>query len=102
LTADTETTLRTFGLEVIRDTSGALSGISGQGAPMWHQSGLQPTDVIVAIDGRPIAEVLQEPYALDRAALAAVTTLKVLRAGNEISVEAKPQPVSRPLRRRQT
>jgi len=57
---------------------------------MWRSAGLQPTDVVIAIDGRPVAEVLKEPYALDNSSQAAVTTLTVLREGSEVTITATP------------
>jgi hypothetical protein len=90
-TPDTRATLETFGLSIVQDGNGAIAGLSGKGSESWHRSGLLPTDVIVAIDGTPVADVLQEPYAIDRAGMAAVTTLTVLRAGMSTTIEAEPE-----------
>jgi Type II secretion system protein C len=102
LTADTRATLTTFGLSVVPDFSGGVAGLSGQGAPSWQHSGLLSTDVIVAIDGTPVDRVLQTPSAIDNAAVAAVTTLTVLRDGARMEIEAVPETpqISRPPRHR--
>jgi type II secretory pathway component PulC len=90
LTADTETSLKMFGLTLLRGTDGAISGLSGAGAPAWQSSGLLSSDVIVAINGRPISDVLQDPAAVDTAAQAASTVLTVLRDGVEVEIDATP------------
>jgi hypothetical protein len=100
LSDDTRTTLEAFGLNVIHDGSGAISGISGRGSESWHRSGLLPTDVIVAIDGTPVGDLLQQPYAIDRASVAAVTVLTVLRDGVSTTIEAEPARTISPVRRR--
>jgi len=100
LIAATESTVLAFGLKLHRDSSGIVSGIEGNGVPSWHQSGIRPTDVVVAIDGKPVNDVLHTPYGLDIASQAAVTTLTIQRDGEEISVEAKPPDVPTPRHRR--
>jgi hypothetical protein len=90
LSTDTRATLEAFGLSVIQDGSGAISGLSGRGSESWHRSGLLPSDVIIAIDGTPVGDVLRQPYAIDRASVAAVTTLTVLRDGVSTDIEAEP------------
>jgi S1-C subfamily serine protease len=52
---------------------------------------VRTNDIIVAIDGTPIGDVLHTPAAIDTASQAAVTTLTVLRDGEEITVEASQQ-----------
>ena len=91
LTADTRSTLQTFGLNVVGDSAGGIVGISGQGSPSWRHSGLEATDVIVAIDGTPIGDVLKTPAALDNASMAAAATLTVLRAGVQMDITAVPE-----------
>jgi len=95
-------TLKAFGFDVLKDSGGAVSGISGGSIPMWDAAGLQPTDVIVAIDGQPMNQVVTSPNAIDNASMAAVTTLTVLREGAQMDIEAKPEPPVRPPRRRPT
>jgi hypothetical protein len=90
LSADAETSLKTFGLTLLRGPDGAISGMSGTGVPAWQSSGLLSSDVIVAINGRPIGDVLQEPAAVDNAAQAASTVLTVLRDGVEVEIDATP------------
>jgi len=90
LPESTRSTLQTLGLNVVLDGSGGVAGISGGGVAMWRSAGLQTTDVVIAIDGRPVAEVLKEPYALDNSSQAAVTTLTVLREGSEVTITATP------------
>jgi S1-C subfamily serine protease len=92
LTADTRATLKAFDLDVIEDGSGGIAGIAGTGSPSWHHSGLLPSDVIVAIDGTPVGDVLKTPMAIDNASVAAVATLTVLRDGAQIDIEATPEP----------
>lgn len=91
LTADTRSSLETFGLNVVPDSGGGIAGISGKGAASWQHSGLEPTDVIVSIDGTPVGEVLKTPGALDSASMAAATTLTVLRAGVQMDITAVPE-----------
>jgi type II secretory pathway component PulC len=91
LTADTRATLTTFGLNVVPDSTGGIAGLSGQGSPSWQHSGLLSTDVIVAIDGTAVDQVLKTPSAIDNAAVAAVTTLTVLRDGAQVQIEAVPE-----------
>jgi type II secretory pathway component PulC len=98
LSASTQTTLQTFGLSVIRDSAGTISGLSGTGADAWQRSGLLPTDVIVSIDGQPVGDVLQQPAAIDRSAQAFYTVLSVLRDGNPVTVEVRQQTAAPPAR----
>jgi type II secretory pathway component PulC len=100
LTADTRATLQAFGLNVIEDGAGGITGLTGQGSPSWHHSGLLPSDVIVAIDGTPVGDVLKTPMAIDNASVAAVTTLTVLRDGVQMDLEASPEPAQAPRRLR--
>jgi len=100
LTADTRATLQAFGLNVIEDGAGGITGLTGQGSPSWHHSGLLPSDVIVAIDGTPVGDVLRTPMAIDNASVAAVTTLTVLRDGVQMDLEASPEPAQSPRRPR--
>lgn len=92
LSADTRATLAAFGLNVVPDSAGGITGLSGRGSPSWHRSGLLPSDVIVAIDGTPVGKVLNTPMALDNATVAGVTTLTVLRDGAQMDIEAVPAP----------
>jgi type II secretory pathway component PulC len=92
LSDDTRATLQTFSLNVIADAAGGIGGLSGQGSPSWHRSGLLPSDVIVAIDGTPVGEVLNTPLGIDHASMAAATTLTVLRDGAQMDIEAVPEP----------
>ena len=94
--------LKAFGFDVLKDSSGAVSGISGGRIPMWNAAGLQPTDVVVAIDGQPMSQVVASPNAIDNASMAAVTTLTVLRDGAPMDIEAKPEPAVHSVRRRPT
>ena len=91
LTADTRSSLQTFGLTVVADSAGGVTGISGKGSSSWQHSGLEPTDVIVSIDGTPVGDVLNTPGALDNASIAAATTLTVLRAGVQMDITAVPE-----------
>jgi type II secretory pathway component PulC len=91
LTSDTRSSLETFGLNVVGDSAGGITGISGKGSPSWQHSGLEPTDVIVSIDGTPVGDVLKTPGALDNASMAAATTLTVLRAGVQMDITAVPE-----------
>ena len=92
LTADTRSSLETFGLNVVADSGGGgIAGISGKGSASWQHSGLEPTDVIVSIDGTPVGDVLKTPGALDSASMAAATTLTVLRAGVQMDITAVPE-----------
>jgi type II secretory pathway component PulC len=91
LTADTRSSLQTFGLSVVADSAGGVTGISGKGSSSWQHSGLEPTDVIVSIDGTPVGDVLNTPGALDNASIAAATTLTVLRAGVQMDITAVPE-----------
>jgi type II secretory pathway component PulC len=92
LTADTSATLQTLGLSVITGSSGEVTGITGKGSASWHSAGLLPSDIIVAIDGTPVDKVLKTPLAIDNASMAAVTTLTVVRDGEQMDLEAVPQP----------
>jgi len=101
LTADTRSSLETFGLNVVADSAGGISGISGKGSASWQHSGLEPTDVIVSIDGTPVGDVLKTPGALDNASIAAATTLTVLRAGVQMEITAVPEETAQaPIRSR--
>lgn len=91
LTDDTRATLKAFGLNVIEDGAGGITGISGTGSPSWRQSGLLASDVIVAIDGTPVRQVLKTPMAIDNASVSAVTVLTVLRDGAEVEIDASQQ-----------
>lgn len=91
LTSDTRSSLETFGLNVVADSGGGITGISGKGSPSWQHSGLEATDVIVSIDGTPVGDVLKTPGALDNASIAAATTLTVLRAGVQMDITAVPE-----------
>lgn len=91
LTADTRSSLEAFGLNVVGDSGGGIAGISGKGSASWQHSGLEPTDVIVSIDGTPVGDVLKTPGALDSASMAAATTLTVLRAGVQMDITAVPE-----------
>ena len=96
LTADTRSTLGVLGLSVVGDDANGIAGLSGQGAPAWQHSGLRPTDVIVAIDGAPVAHVLGIPQGIDTASVAAVTTLTVLRDGAQMDITATQDPAPEP------
>jgi S1-C subfamily serine protease len=96
LTADARSTLGVLGLSVVGDDASGITGISGQGAPAWQHSGLRPTDVIVAIDGAPVAHVLGTPQGIDTASMAAVTTLTVLRDGAQMDITATQDPAPEP------
>jgi type II secretory pathway component PulC len=96
LTADTRSTLGILGLNLVGDEADGITGISGQGSPAWQHSGLRPTDVIVAIDGAPVAHVLGIPQGIDTASVAAVTTLTVLRDGAQMDITATQDPAPEP------
>jgi S1-C subfamily serine protease len=96
LTADARSTLGALGLSVVGDDTNGIAGLSGQGAPAWQHSGLRPTDVIVAIDGAPVAHVLGTPQGIDAASVAAVTTLTVLRDGAQMDITATQDPAPEP------
>ena len=101
LTADTRSTLQTFGLNVVGDSASGITGISGKGSASWQHSGLEPSDVIVSIDGTPVGDVLKTPGALDNASMAAATTLTVLRAGVQMDITAVPEETAEaPIHRR--
>lgn len=90
ISANTQSTLSLYGLNPIGDPRGQITGLAGRGTPGWAHSGLLPTDVIVAIDGKTVDEVLKTPGAIDQATVAAVTTLTVERGGVQMQIEASP------------
>ncbi len=98
ISADTRSTLEVIGLAPVPVANGEL-GLSGSGPSTWRSAGLRSTDVIVAIDGMRVADVLSKQAAIDRAVQAAVTTLTIERDGQELQLEAQP-PKSAPPRRR--
>ena len=90
ISADTQSTLNLYGLTAIGDPRGQITGLSGRGSPGWAHSGLLPTDVIIAINGKPVDEVLKTPHGIDDASIAAVTVLTVERDGVPVEIDASP------------
>jgi len=92
LTGDTRSTLNVYGLSVVQDSGGNIVGLSGKGSEIWQYSGLQPTDVIVAIDGAPVGEVLRTQMGIDNASSGA-NTITVQRNGAQLDIQTQAPPV---------
>ena len=65
----------------------SITGIVVRGGPA-HRAGMQPGDVIVAIDGKKIAEARQALLAISSRKPGSRVKLEVLRNGKSLTLEA--------------
>jgi hypothetical protein len=78
--------LSSLGLQVMRDSSGNIAGLSGHGPYEWSRAGVAYSDLITAVDGVPVSRLLAVPSAVVRLASQKSAKLTVLRNGQRTSI----------------